>query len=67
MLKVGCWTGTVDGLRELIDGDEWPEAYGEEQDRRRRPYLENLIGMCEAHIAYWPYLVDELKEKWGND
>jgi hypothetical protein len=53
-------------LRELIKGDIWPEARGEEQDRRR-PSLENLIDMCETHITYWPGIIEELKEKWGND
>jgi hypothetical protein len=56
----------VDGLKELITGDEWPEAEGEEKDRRR-PSLEGLIILCEAHIALWPDVIDELKEKWGND
>ena len=25
---IGCWDGTVDDLRELIAGDQWPEATG---------------------------------------
>lgn len=65
VLTVGCWRGTVNGLRELIAGDIWPEAEGEEQ-ARRRPSLELLIDMCEVHISYWPDLIDELKEKWGK-
>ena len=48
-LNVGCWTGTVDGLEELIGSDEWPEATGEERELRR-PGLVALVGLCRAHV-----------------
>lgn len=34
-IRVGCWTGSPDELETLIEGDEWPEAKGAEQARRR--------------------------------
>ena len=52
-ITIGCWRGrTLDGLRDLIeDRVEWPEAGGDERDRRR-PYLRAILALCEAHIAY---------------
>lgn len=50
-VRVGCWTGTPDKLEALIEGDEWPEAEGDEQERRR-PGLTALVALCRAHIAY---------------
>lgn len=47
-LRVGCWTGTIDGLRDLIAKDDgWPEAKGE-QITARRPMLTALADTCEA-------------------
>ena len=68
-LRVGCWgdgtaTYGTDGLRTLIAGTDWPEARGEEQDRRR-PGLAALADLCDAHAAAWPNLVPGLAEKWG--
>ncbi len=63
-LRVGCWKGTVQGLRELIAQDEgWPEARGDEI-ARRRPGLELLIGLCELHMADHDGLIDRLAELW---
>ena len=50
-LRIGCWTGTTDDLRTLIAGDEWPEAEGAEQDKRR-PVLAAIADLVDAHIAY---------------
>ena len=63
-LRVGCWVGTPDTLRDLIAGTDWPEAHGTEQ-ARRRPGLAALADLCDAHIAAWPDLVPGLAEKWG--
>lgn len=49
-LNIGCWSGTVDSLEELIAGDDWPESRGEERERRR-PGLEALVALCRAHVA----------------
>jgi uncharacterized protein YjbI with pentapeptide repeats len=66
VLHVGCWTGTPDELRALIaSDDDWPEAEGEEVGRRR-PVLEALLVLIDAHIAAWPDLIDDLTKKWGN-
>lgn len=63
-LEVGCWHGTVDSLREMIAGDsEWPEAYGDEI-RRRRPGLESLCDMLDAHAASNRDAVEKLREIW---
>ena len=64
-LRVDCWGGTTDGLRTLIAGTDWPEARGEEQDRRR-PGLAALADLCDAHIAMWPDLVPDLAKQWGT-
>ncbi|MGV4377966.1 pentapeptide repeat-containing protein [Trueperella pyogenes] len=65
-LRVGCWTGTVAGLRDLAALDDgWPEATGEEIVRRR-PLLYAIADMCDAHIANHAGLIEELAEKWGN-
>ena len=50
-LRIGCWTGTTDDLRTLIAGDDWPEAKGAEQDKRR-PVLAAIADLVDAHIAY---------------
>ena len=50
-LRIGCWTGTTDDLRTLIAGNDWPEAEGAEQDKRR-PVLAAIADLVDAHIAY---------------
>ena len=64
-LRVGCWVGTPDTLRDLIAGTDWPEAHGTEQ-ARRRPGLAALADLCDAHIAAHPDVVPALAEKWGT-
>ena len=63
-LRVGCWVGTPDTLRDLIAGTDWPEAHGTEQ-ARRRPGLAALADLCDAHIAAHPDLVPGLAKQWG--
>lgn len=61
-IQVGCWSGTPDELETLIAGDEWPEADGVEQEKRR-PALTALVALCRAHIAYQ----GEMPEEAGPD
>lgn len=49
-LTIGCWSGTTTELREMIAGDDWPEAEGEEI-AVRRPALMAAADMCDAHAA----------------
>ena len=60
-LRVGCWAGTPESLHELVAGDGWPEARGEERERRR-PILAAVTDMCDAHIAANPNVIAELAE-----
>ena len=65
-LSVGCWQdNTVQDLRELIAGNVWPGAEGDEQERRR-PALAAVADLCDAYIAANPGIVPELAEKWGT-
>ncbi len=65
-LRVGCWVGTVEALRTLIAGTDWPEAEGDEQDRRR-PGLAAVADLCDAHAAANPDLIADLAKRWGTD
>lgn len=63
-LQVGCWFGTPKSLAELIaKDDDWPEAEGDEIERRR-PGLQAMLNLVEAHTALYPTLIDELKGRW---
>ncbi len=65
-LRVGCWVGTIDDLRTLIVQDHgWPEAEGKEIERRR-PGLQAVLNLIDAHIALHPNVINELKTKWGE-
>lgn len=67
VLNVGCWSGTVDELEALASGDEgWPEAVGEERERRR-PGLLALVPVLRAHQEYHHDKLVVVQEKWGND
>ena len=63
-LTVGCWEGNLEDLKNLIASDEgWPEARGAEV-ARRRPLLQAVAALCEAHVGLYPTVIDELAEKW---
>ena len=63
-LTVGCWEGELEDLKNLIASDEgWPEARGAEVTRRR-PLLQAVAALCEAHVGLYPTVIDELAEKW---
>ena len=66
VLRVGCWTGTIDGLRTLIAQDDgWPEAEGD-QIAVRRPMLAAIADMCEVWAADRQWALDAVIEKWGQ-
>ena len=63
-LTVGCWEGELEAFKTLIASDEgWPEARGAEVTRRR-PSLQAVAALCEAHVGLHPTVIDELAEKW---
>lgn len=65
-ITIGCWNAhTLDDLRDLIEGRaDWPEATGDERDRRR-PMLRAVLALCEAHIGQHEGLIESLAERWG--
>jgi hypothetical protein len=63
-LTVGCWEGNLEDFKNLIASDEgWPEARGDEVTRRR-PSLQAVVALCEAHMRLHPKIIEELAEKW---
>lgn len=65
-VEIGCWSGTLFELRELIAQDDgWPRAKGEEITRHR-PLLEAFADMCDVHITGRPSVIAELAERWGD-
>ena len=52
-LTVGCWSGTLDGFRVMIDSDRWVDATPEIRELRR-PELLAFAAMCEARAQTWP-------------
>ena len=66
-IRVGCWDGTPDDLRELVAADDkWPEAEGAEI-ARRRPYLEAALALVDLHIAEHPGVIEDLSQRWGGN
>ena len=66
-ITIGCWRNhTLDDLRDLItDKTEWPEATGEERERRR-PILAAVLDLAEAHTEYHADIVQTLAKKWST-
>ncbi|GAB3042081.1 pentapeptide repeat-containing protein [Sediminivirga luteola] len=66
-LTIGCWDErSLDDLRALLaDEAEWPNAVGEERERRR-PFLAAVLAQAEATEAYYADYLAELREKWGE-
>lgn len=64
-VSLGCWEDkTLSDLQDLIaDKVDWPEARGNERERRR-PFLVAVAALMEAQAAYYPNLIDQLAEKW---
>jgi len=66
-VRVGCWGGTPDDLRELVAADGgWPEARGAEI-ARRRPYLEAALALVDLHVAEHPGVIEDLSQRWGGN
>ena len=66
-LRIGCWQGTTQGLRDLIAKDDgWPEAHGD-QVTTRRPLLNALADMCDLHAANHKDALDAVMERWGTE
>lgn len=66
VIQVGCWSGTLQELQELIRQNHgWPEAEGDEV-RNRRPALRGLLKLAQGHIAHPGYaeLPTQLAELW---
>ena len=63
-LTVGCWEGNLEDFKNLIaSGEGWPEARGAEVTRRR-PSLQAVAALCEAHMRLHPKIIEELADKW---
>ena len=63
-LTVGCWEGELEDFKNLIASDEgWPAARGAEVTRRR-PSLQAVAALCEAHVGLYPNIIDELAIYW---
>ena len=64
-LRIDRWTGDVEALDALINGDgDWPETQEEEKDKRR-PGMQALIAMLRAHQEYHGDYVPSLQQQWG--
>lgn len=63
-LTLGCWSGTPADLRTLIAGTDWPEAAGDEQDRRR-PGLALVADLADAHAEYHADALAAVTAHWG--
>ena len=64
--RVGCWYGTLEELHGVATSDDdgdWPEARGDERERRR-PLLQAILTMFDAHTANYPDIIDDLAERW---
>lgn len=62
------WCGPLEELREITtsnNDDDWPEALGEECERRR-PLLQAILSVFDAHVANHPDIINELNDLWRN-
>ena len=66
-ITIGCWRDrTLNDLQDLIaDRTEWPEATGDERERRR-PILAAVLATAHAHTEYHAGIVPALANKWGT-
>ena len=65
-LRVGREGGSVESLRALVAGEDWPEADTPEERARRRPGLLALADLCDAHAAAHADVIADLAERWGT-
>ena len=66
-ITIGCWRDrTLNDLQDLIaDRTEWPEATGDERERRR-PILAAVLATAQAHTEYHAGIVPALAKKWST-
>jgi len=64
VLHVGCWKGTPDTLRTIVQGTDWPDTTDPAEQDRRRPGLLTFADLAEEHIAANPDVVPDLAERW---
>jgi hypothetical protein len=53
LVTVGCWSGSIEELRELALLDRWPSGNPPEVLARYRPRLLAACAMVEAELAAW--------------
>lgn len=51
-MNIGCWSGTIDELEELVKKDRWVETEGADVLESREEMME-LIGLCRARMKRW--------------
>ena len=66
VLRVGCWKGSTDELRELVAGEDWPSSADAVERDRRRPGLLLLADLFDAHCVYHQGKLDAVVERWGT-
>lgn len=65
-IQIECWEGTVEQLRQVIDGDVYPSNCDAEERDRRRVVLNAAMVLLEAHMEYYADKVEELSQKWTS-
>ena len=65
-ITIGCWVNkTLEDLRAIVEGDDWPESVGVERERLR-PIMAGVLALCEAHAEYYSEIVSGLAKKRGT-
>ena len=52
-ITIGCFSGDVAKLRELIIGEKWPSGADAERREKYRPRLLAFADLCDAQIRAW--------------
>ena len=52
-IRIGCWAGTPDELRTLINGDRWPSHADKEDREQYRPRIRAFADLADQQIAAW--------------
>ena len=50
VITIGCWDGSIAGLRELARSDEWPSGCDQQTREIYRPRLLAYADLCEAQL-----------------
>jgi len=65
-ITIGCWANkTLEDLRAIVEGDDWPQSVGVERERLR-PIMAAVLALCEAHAEYYSEIVSGLAKKRGT-